>query len=405
MTKTMQHIIYLFVLILNVIPSLGQNTDFKLLTERDTFVADERILLKFNWTLTNETPTIHLHSSFGSIVLEPELKSEQVLEYRIPEFISRKAGQIVWYFIRGNKAEKRGVITVLPVQKAAEIETYMGPPDIMAGGEDFTMFVSVPTDQFDNTMLDSTIVNLEYYFKDRSYNRVLRTEKGFVFKRIFSPNKSGRIFAVSECLDKYSKEYDVNVQPALPIDFLIFTDGHHYYADGNQISQFKTSVLVDSFDNVIRDGTMVEFYIKNKYGNILKTRGVTIDGVAIADMIHPEFEDHWQVQAIVSGMAESNVIHVDFEQVVESFEVQFYDENRKIVLGPVKSYMNQLIPDGFKADMMIYKDNKPFKREIKEFKDGLVTYMLDINEIESGYYKLVFKVAEINQTFEKIELK
>ena len=267
------------------------------------------------------------------------------------------------------------------------------------------MFVSVPTDPFDNTMIDSTMVNLEYYFKDRSYNRVLRTKKGFVFKRIFSPNKSGRLFAVSECLEKYSKEYDVNVQPGLPVDFLIYTDGHHHYADGNQVSQFKTSILVDSFNNVIRDGTMVEFYIKNKYGNILKTRGVTMDGIAIADMIHPEFEDHWQVQAIVSGMAESNVIHVDFEQVVKNFEVQFYDENRTIVLGPVKSYMNQLIPDGFKADMVIYKGNKPIKREIKEFADGLVTYKLDVNEIKSGYYRLVFKVAEINQTFEKVELK
>ena len=80
---------------------------------------------------------MHLHSSFGSIILEPEFKTEQILEYKIPEFISRKAGQIVWYFIHGDKIEKRGVITVLPVRKVAEIETYMGPPDIIAGGIDF----------------------------------------------------------------------------------------------------------------------------------------------------------------------------------------------------------------------------------------------------------------------------
>lgn len=405
MRKTIKHIIFLCVLMLKVTASLCQNIGVYLLSDRDTFVADESILLKFNGALLKEAPVLHLHSSIGSIILDPESKLEETLIYRIPEFMSRKAGQIVWYLTLSNNTEKRGVITVLPVQKTSEIETYMGPPDIIAGGVDFTMFVSVPTDKFDNTMMDSTIVNLEYYFKNKSYNRVLRTEKGFVFKRIFSPNKSGRIFAVSECLDKYSKEYDVNVQPTLPIDFLINTDGHHYYADGNQVSQFRTSILVDSFDNVIRDGTMVEFYIKNKYGNILKTRGVTIDGIATADMIHPEFEDHWQVQAIVSGMAESNVIHIDFEQVVKDFDVQFYYYNRKIVIGPVRSYMDQLIPDGFKADMIIYKDNKLIKREIKEFKDGLVTFKLDVNEINSGYYRLVFKVAEIKQTFEKVELK
>ena len=37
MKKTIKHIIYLFVLMLNVMYSLGQDANFKFLTERDTF--------------------------------------------------------------------------------------------------------------------------------------------------------------------------------------------------------------------------------------------------------------------------------------------------------------------------------------------------------------------------------
>lgn len=391
------------VFMLSYLTVIGQSDKNEYALKRDTIVAGEIITLTFDSFEIKPEMVLHCHSALGSVVLSPLLQEKDIV-YQLPNFMSQKAGQITWFLFSGSNQLKQGVFMVLPMQATVSMETYLGPPSILAGGVDYTMFVSIPTDEYDNTMLDSTVVNLEYYFKNRNVRIPLLTDKGYVFKRIFSPNKSGRIFAVSECLNTYSKEYDVNVQPALPIDFLIFAEEHHGYADGNQISTFKTSILVDTFNNIVSDGTMVEFYIKNNYGNILRTRGVTIKGIATAEMLHPEYEDRWSVQAIVAGMAESNVIEVDFKQVVLDYDVHFYDQNRRIVLGPIKSYMNQLIPDGFKADMAIFKHGKLVKREIKAFQDGMVTFLLDINEIEQGNYKICFKVADLNQVFEAVEL-
>lgn len=389
----------LILFVFTIMPTIGQTHIERL----DTLLAGENLILEFNQVKGGKEVKLHCHTSLGSVVLTP-IEYSNALKYQIPDFMSQKAGKLSWFLSVGKEKLKYGVVTILPQHAVEGMETYLGPPTILAGGVDYTMFVSVPTDVYDNTMLDSTQVDLEYYFKENTLERELRTEKGFVFKRIFSPNKSGRIFAVSKCRGTNSKEYDVNVQPGLPVDFTISTEEHHGFADGNQITTFITSVLVDSFNNVVANGTMVEFYIKNKFDDILRTRGITIDGIAKADMLHPEFGDIWKVRALVSGMAISNEIEVEFKQVVSNFEVAFHDGNRRIVLGPIKSYMKQLIPDGFKVDMMILQEDKLIKREIKSLQDGMVTYRLDPNEILEGEYTIHFKVAGLHRVFEKVKL-
>lgn len=407
MKDLIKHIVFLSLVLLISFSSRGQGMIDVQVIKQDTFIAGEPVIIEFG--LPSELGRkLHCHSALGSVVLSAYNNHSEQLQYKLPDFMARKAGNVSWYLtsddIMDVGLEYNGGIYILPKDSVESMETYLGPPDILAGGEDYSMYVSVPTDPYDNPMLDSTLVNLEYYFKGEQVKQDLYIDHGFVFYRIFSPNKSGRLFAVSECLDTYSKEYDVNIQPALPIDFSIFAESDHQYADGNQILTFKTSILTDTFNNVICDGTMVEFYIKNKKGDILRTRGVSQEGVAIAEIIHPEYEEHWDVQAIVLGMAESNTIRVDFEQVVKSYDVEFLEKNRKLVLGPIQSYMNQRVPDGFKVELYLYKHGGLVKREIKEMRNGYATFTLDPNEIEKGIYDIHLKVAGIKNEFQQVEL-
>ena len=46
------------------------------------------------------------------------------------------------------------------------------------------------------------------------------------------------------------------------------------------------------------DGTYVSFFITNKKGNILKTSGTTIQGIAHSKIIHPDFEEKLEDQSI-----------------------------------------------------------------------------------------------------------
>ena len=57
-------------------------------------------------------------------------------------------------------------------------------------------------------------------------------------------------------------------------------------------------------------------------------------------------------------MAESNTLGIKYKKVVENFEVVFMKNNRKLRIGPVKSFMNQIIPDGLQIKLSIYKNTK-----------------------------------------------
>ncbi len=399
MKNVIKHIIFWNVLMLTFISSLGQSIQ---IIKQDTFVAGEPVILEFGLSI-GFNAVLHCHSALGSVVLNPIEGKTEPLQFRLPDFMAHKSGAVSWYLPDGD-IEFQGNIVILPEDSVENMETYLGPPDILAGGKDYSMFVSVPIDKYDNPMPEQTQVNLEYYFKGDKARETLYIEDGVVFYRIFSPDESGRVFAVSECLNTYSKEYDVNIQPNLPTDFSIYAEGYHRYADGNQILMFNTSVLTDTFSNVISDGTMVEFYIKNNEGDVLRTRGVTQNGVALAEIVHPEYTDDWEVKAFVQGMAESNTIVVNFEQVVKTYNVEFSKNNRQITLGPVQSYMNQRVPDGFKADMSLFKEGILVKRTLLELQNGYVTFTLDPNEIKSGVYDIHFEVAGIDKTFQKIKL-
>ena len=127
-----------------------------------------------------------------------------------------------------------------------------------------------------------------------------------------------------------SKEFTSNIYPSNATNFLISWDRNHEYADGNQLTEFSTSVIKDEFENIIADGTMVEFLIHTEENHLLKTYASTINGIAKAKMLHPDSPQTWNVKAYVPGVAESSTIELTYQPILEDFPVKFSAGNRKI---------------------------------------------------------------------------
>jgi hypothetical protein len=92
----------------------------------------------------------------------------------------------------------------------------------LAGGKEFTMMVTIPTDAFDNPKLENTAVVIKHQFLD-NVTTVLKNTKDFVaWKNIYSNTKSGHILASTACGKTTSKEVETEVYPNIATDFLIF---------------------------------------------------------------------------------------------------------------------------------------------------------------------------------------
>lgn len=402
MTFKYLHISILSILLLAMTAILqtseGSNT-FKLVSKQITYTAGDTIELKFSF---NGSADVYLYcsNSYGTVILNP-VTTKSELSFLIPHSVSKKSGVLNWQLI-SDKTEVTGQVTIKPKPTIKTIESYLGPPSIEAGGTDYTMLVVIPTDDLDNPLIDNTKVAIKHQFLANHNDSDVFTEHGFGYKNIYSETKSGRILISSESLDLNSKEYDVNVVPAIPTNFEINAERIHDYADGNQITTFKTSVIKDRYGNIVSDGTYVTFFITNKEGYKSKTSGTTINGIATAKMLQPDHEERWSIKAYVEGMANSEIIALDFKQAVTEFNVAFSKDNRNITIGPIQSFMNQRVPDGLRVQLSIYKNGKLEDQSIENSLNGIAKFHLNNDRFPKGIYKLELTVAGITKTFTEV---
>ncbi|QCE41535.1 hypothetical protein [Psychroserpens sp. NJDZ02] len=372
-----------------------------LITTQTNYQAGNPIVLKFT-TSTAKKPLLYCSNSYGSTLVSAILKNN-TLHYNIPENITRKRGINTWKLLDKN-TRLSGTFTIHPNTEVASMETYIGPPSIEAGGTDYTMLVVIPTDSLDNPLAENTLINAKHQFLASEENDVIFTKYLMSYKNINSKRESGRMLVSSECLGINSKEFTINVTAAIPTDFKISAVRPHDYADGNQVTTFSTSVLKDKQNNVVSDGTFVTFFITNDKGNILKTTGTTIEGVAQAKMIHPDYGDRWNIKAYVDGMSDSNTISLKYKQVIEDFEVAFTNKNRTITVGPLQSFMKQMIPDGLQVSLQIYKDGSLLDTIIKTSFNGYVNFNLKPAIYATGHYNFRIKTAGKSKEFNTIKL-
>ncbi|MCD8435021.1 hypothetical protein G1K37_07280 [Tenacibaculum dicentrarchi] len=389
----------LFLLFLCFVTHITTAQNITLLSKEKQFIAGDTILLKFN-TNSAKKYQMYCSNSYGSTLLNSEIINNKII-FKIPPYLSNKSGILNWKIIKNNIS---GQFKIVPKQQPVSLETYLGPPSIEAGGTDYTMLVVIPTDDLDNPLKKGTIVKVKHQFLKSERKTNILTNNLIAFKNINSPLKSGRMIITSESLNLNSKEYDVNIMPAIGTNFKLFFKRNHKYADGNQITTFYTSIIKDKNRNVISDGSFVDFFITNKKGNMLKTSGTTINGIAYAKMIHPEFEDNWKVKAYINGISESDILKINYKKIIDKFDVNFYDNNRTVKVGPLKSFMNQMIPDGLKVKLAIYKDEKLLNDIIKKSKDGFVYFNLNSNIYKNGNYTIKITAAAVTDTFQAKKL-
>jgi len=367
----------------------------KYISTPKTYEVGEKINLQFS-TSQKIFPNLYYSNSYGSTLIWP-IYENSILSYPIPLSLCRKSGLVNWKLLYKDQP-LYGQFNITPKTKVNTLETYMGPPSIIAGGTDFTMFVVIPTDIYDNPLKDSTKVTIKNQFLENESLEQRYTNNLIVYKKSYSAKKTGRLIMSSECSGVNSKEYDVSIRANHPTNFTINYKRDHQYADGHQITTFSTSIIKDNFGNIVSDGTFVEFFITNKTQHVLKTSGKTIEGIATSKMIHPDQEEQWTVQAFVNGMAQSRSINLNYQPAISEINIKLSKNHKTLTVGPLQSFMKQLIPDGLEVTLNIYKDNILLKRLKKQSYNGMATFNLSKQFLKTETYKLIIKTAGIEKS-------
>ncbi|MEP2936099.1 MAG: hypothetical protein ABJM06_13175 [Gilvibacter sp.] len=315
--------------------------------------------------------------------------------FEVPEFVANKSGAVAWTLFYDQKEVEKGNFGIRPAIKKQEIiPAYVGPPSILAGGNDHTMLVVIPTDIYGNTLNDGEALSITKGASEVITKLDAVTTNGLSWSRFYSDNKSGKIKIGVASASATSNELEVVVDPNTPKDFTIFTERYHNYADGNESITLKTAVIVDSYNNTVADGTQVEFIIRTNAEEYLNIKAATVQGVASAYMQHPDSKSRWEIQANIDGMASSAPISIDFETAISVLPVYYDEPNQMIKVGPIIGHLGQRIPDGVRVVLM-FNNQELMTTSTKDglalikltaplsFKDDLQTYVCALGICES----------------------
>ncbi|WP_411029949.1 hypothetical protein [Spongiimicrobium sp. 3-5] len=359
----MKHLLYIslfLILILACSPErITKNpakNDATLLTQTTHFDVGENVDLVFDIESVGPSYLI-IKNAYGTSVLAPTKANGR--QFKIPTNYAQKAGPCHWKLIVGGEILSSGQINFkFDERQPVNMESYLGPPSIIAGETDFSMFVNAPTDKYDNPLPNGAAITINHQFENNVLTETIGVQDMIAWKNIYSTQKAGRILINSTYKSYSSKEFTTTVFPSNPINFEIDYQRVHNYADGNQIINFTSSIIKDQFENTVSDGTLVYFAIENSEGAKLQTMGSTLNGIATAKMLHPSQKENWHVTAYVVGAAESNNLNIIFKPAILDYEIQFLKKQRRLQVGPLKSFMSQLIPDGITIKLSLYDQNQ-----------------------------------------------
>ncbi|MCZ8196083.1 MAG: hypothetical protein O9267_00570 [Flavobacterium sp.] len=355
---------------------------FELVSKSETYIAGNSIELEFYSKSEKEKPQLYIVHSYGKTLLDATIEKGNYI-FKLPKNYYQKTGIVSWFLIYNDETINSGTFEILPNDKTKTvIENYLGPRTILAGGKEFTMMVTVPTDSLDNPKKENTNVILKYQFLQNITNLTLKTKDFIAWYDIYSPTKSGKMLVSSECNKIDSKEIETEIYSNIATNFTINYTRNHDFADGNQITHFTSSVIKDQYGNTVSDGTMVSFIIKTKNNLVLKTFGTTINGMASAQILHPDHQEVYKVKGFVTGIAESNSITINYKPIISKFNYSFSNKNRTITVGPIKSFMNQLVPDGIKVVLKIFNQDSLVTTLQEDTSKGMATF-----EISEDFYK------------------
>ncbi len=374
-----------------------------LVSKKTNYIAGDSIAMIFESDTIVEGIKLQLKNAFGNLLLNTEIIDANQLIYKIPKNYSRLAGPCRWRLILHGKTLKKGTINIATnAPKATHIESYFGPRSVTAGYNDYSMLTVAPTDIFDNPLDDGAEVTVKYQFQENISELTITTQSFFAFYNVRSTTKSGRILVSAACNGTNSKELATIVYPSNATNFTISASSAHNYADGNQILTLKSDIIKDEFGNMVSNGTLVTFIIKNQNDSYLYTIGTTLSGIVEARTLHPDEASEWEVQAFVTGAAESNTIAFSFEAAIKDYPVNFSQGNRNIDIGPFESFMKQLVPDGILLKLDIYDADGNFIETKKTTtKNGYCNIFLGAHFLPEGDYILKFKAAGISKEFTK----
>lgn len=316
---------------------------------QDQYTAGDPI--QFSYTGNDQSLTMILTHSYGMHVMEGERNAtETVFELPIP--IAQKKGKIDFIITNGSEQLWKGATEIVAKTNGIhKMESYCGPKHLVVSKGDYSMITTTILDEFENPFPRRTPLVVSSLIDKQLTTKSIEMEDLIAFDRIYAPNRSGYGAVYAAYQSSSSQEFRLDFYANDPKSFNLIVNRQHGYADGLQLVELTTSTITDRLGNMMEDGTMVSFEVIDSGGQKTIAYASTINGQAKIELPAPSFPTSWSMQAEIAAYAKSQIEVLEFETAIQTIPIQV--TKKELQIGPLKSYMGQLIKEGMLVKISI----------------------------------------------------
>jgi len=303
-----------------------------------------------------------VHSALGSNVFFTNSNGQE-LRFAIPASHTHLAGRRSIDLLYKTQSIGKGQLNIHPKKAINKVDSYTGPKTLFVDDNDGAMIVSIPHDEYGNTLDDDSKVSYTSTFNNKnSTTETQDIDHLITYKKTSAGKEKGKHLVGTQSEQAYSSEQEIIIESIMPARFTIEVVSHFPVADGRQFVHIKTKPIKDKYGNLVSDGTTVNFVVRSKDGLHNLYQSFAVSGIANVYIENPSLATQWEVLASLYGSVESNIVVLDFKKYVNDFTVHRTATPSTYQLGPVFGNLEQLVPDG--TPVTVNAKNKVFSKTI-----------------------------------------
>jgi len=350
-------------------------------SDKENIIAGQTVTLALKKSNNCDDNFINLYFSGLGISAIEQIKfdSDDEQLFAIPEQYLKKAG-ILEVRLEGHP-QKIARISITPAEPIGIVDVFAGPKTIAADYHQPAMIVSIPKDKFGNPVRKGTPV--DYKFESQVINKkeVDLFDHLHSYREIPLQEKIGKIYMSASTGDAHSKENFLEIKSGTPAAFKISANQMSQFANEKENTIFQTDLLKDKFGNQVIDGTKVKFSIYENKALTGSYDAFTIGGIAKVSIRNPSRAQTISVKAHAMG-SESDLINVTYVNSLDEIPYSFNIGKQELLIGPLKSELGNVVPDGFLITIIASRLGKSYFEETGEIEDGY--YLFKLNGVEIG---------------------
>ncbi len=352
--------------------------------------AGELIRLNINSTTSSQLYLI-LTNRLGTSILEINN-----LNFTLPIIYSETSGVLWLELFTHHKLLDSKKIKINPKEAILDITSFIGPKSIITTQKEPCMLISIPVDTFDNPVKDKSIAVHKMLRPNNQLERYeIKTEHLISHHTFYAQEKTGKTLIGIRCDKANSIEKYVDEEPGWPHLISLQKEKNTLIADGKHYSTIRTNIIKDKIGNIVMDGTIVTFLLIDQENRQSQYSSSTIDGIAKIQFKHPTISSKYEIK-VFSGNAISDPIYLQFESNINEFPIQYKNNSKSILIGPITTYLDQFIPDGSEIKITIIQNNKTIYEKINQTDKGKFRLELDELFISNNKINIEVSYSDIN---------